>query len=188
MLKWLIRRRLAAFEKQFGYDASYMRHVLDTDLGAFMKFARAGEVARYRRDTPLDLWYAVKITGALTADCGPCTQLVVTMALQDGVPGATIAKLLAGDETAMTAPMRLGSCFARAVLARDSATSGQLREEIARRHGPRAVISLALALVGSQLFPTVKYALGYGHACSRIQVEDRTITPKHAAHHHCATA
>lgn len=179
MLKWLIRKRLTAFEKQFGYDASYMRHVLDRDLGAFLKFARAGDVARHRRDVPMDLWYAVKITGGLAADCGPCTQLVVTMALKEGVPGATIAKLLRGDENEMTEAMRLGSRFARAVLARDGATADPLREEIVRRHGERAVISLGLALVGSQLFPTLKYALGYGHACSRIQVEDRTITPKH---------
>lgn len=188
MLKWLIRKRLTAFENQFGYDLSYMRHVLEMDLGAFMKFARAAEVARHRRDAPMDLWYAVKITGALTADCGPCTQLVVTMALKEGVPGATIAKLLKGDEKVMTEPMRLGSRFARAVLARDSATADTLREEIRRRHGERAVISLGLVLAGSQLFPTLKYALGYGHACSRIQVEDRTITPKHVVEQRLATA
>ncbi len=178
MLKWIIRRRLAAFEKQFGYDASYMRHVLDTDLRAFLAFARAANVSRFRRDVPTDLHYAVAITGGLVADCGPCTQLVVTMALREGVPGATIAKLLRDDEH-MTDTMRLGSRFARAVLARDP-IADELRETIERRYGPRAVISLGLTLVASQLYPTFKYAIGYGHACQRIEVDGTSIVPGHA--------
>ena len=177
MMKWLIRKRLEAFEKEFGYDASYMKYVLDLDARAFMKFARATGVGHYRKHVPLDLYTAVSITGLVTADCGPCTQLAVTMALREGVPAATIAKLLRGDEQEMTEPTRLGVRFARAVLARDPAAD-ELREEIARRHGPRAVISLGLALVASQLYPTFKYAIGYGHACQRIEVEGRTITPK----------
>lgn len=176
-MKWLIRKRLAAFEKQFGYDASYMRHVLDTDFTAFMRFARASAMAGYRRDVPIDLYYAVKIVGALTADCGPCTQLVVTMALRDGVPGATIARIVRGDEQDMTEPTRLGARFARAVLARDPAAD-ELREEIVRLHGQRGLISLGLALVGSQLFPTFKYAIGYGHACQRVDIEGTSIVPK----------
>lgn len=176
-MKWLIRKRLAAFEKQFGYDASYMRHVLDTDFAAFMRFARASAMAGYRRDVPIDLYYAVKIVGALTADCGPCTQLVVTMALRDGVPGATIARIVRGDERDMTEPTRLGARFARAVLARDP-VADEFREEIVRRHGQRGLISLGLALVGSQLFPTFKYAIGYGHACQRVDIEGTSIVPK----------
>lgn len=177
MLKWFIRKRLAAYGKQFGYDVSYMNDLLDTDLGAFLRFARASEVAQFRKDVPLDLYYAVKITGGLVADCGPCTQLVVTMALRDGVPGALIAQLLRADDAEMTEAARLGARFARAVLARDPAAD-EPREEIVRRYGKRALATLGLALVGSQLFPTFKYAFGYGHACSRIEVEGRTITPK----------
>ena len=77
----------------------------------------------------------------------------------------------------MTEPVRLGGRFARAVLAR-SPEADALREEIERRHGPRAVITLGLALVASQLYPTFKYAIGYGHACQRIEIEGRTIVPK----------
>jgi hypothetical protein len=177
MLRWLIRKRLASFEKQFGYDVSYMRHVLDTDVGALLRFSRVAGISRYRRDVPIDLYYAVKIAGALHGDCGPCTQLVVTMALRDGLPGATIARIVRGELTEMTAPTRLGVRFARAVLARDPAADG-LRDEIERTHGPRAVVSLAFALTASQMFPTLKYALGYGHACQRIEVEGRSIPPR----------
>lgn len=177
MLKWFLHRKLAAFEKQFGYDASYMHHVLDTDFAAFTKFARATAVGRHRRDVPLDLYTAVGLTGIVAADCGPCAQLGVTMALREGVPAATITRILSGNEAEMTEPTRLGVRFARAVLARDAVTADELRAEIVRRHGERAVVSLGLTLVASQLYPTFKYALGYGHACSRIEVEGRTIRP-----------
>ena len=30
MLKWLIHRKLSAFEREHGYDASYMHAVVDT--------------------------------------------------------------------------------------------------------------------------------------------------------------
>jgi hypothetical protein len=177
MMKWFIRKRLAAFERKFGYDASYMRHVLDTDISAFMRFGRAASsLSGYRKDVPIDLHAAVGLTGTLVADCGPCTQLGVTMALQQGVPAATIAKIIRGDETEMTATTRLGARFARAVLAR-SAMADDLRAEIEQKYGPRAVISLGLTLVASQLYPTFKYAIGYGHACRRIEVGDQVITP-----------
>jgi hypothetical protein len=180
MMKWLIRKRLAAFERQFGYDTSYMKHVLDTDLGAFLRFARTSGVSSYREDAPLDVYYAVKITAVVAADCGPCAQLVVGMALADGLPAATIAKILQADESVMTDNVRLGVRFARAVLARDAAAD-ELREQIATRWGPRAVISLGFALVSSQIYPTLKYALGYGKACQRIVVEGTAIVPRHAA-------
>jgi hypothetical protein len=177
MLKWFVRKKLTKFENEFGYDASYMRHVLDTDFGGFMAFARVQGMSRHRKDAPIDIYYAVKITGGVIADCGPCTQLVVTMALREGVPAATIAKIVRGDESVMTEPTRLGVRFARAVLARDS-SADELREEIVKRYGQRALISLGFALVSSQMYPTLKYALGYGHACQRVTVEDQTIVPK----------
>ncbi len=48
MLKWLIRRKLTAFEREFEYDMSYARDVLDADLGAFLKLARGMGMTGYR--------------------------------------------------------------------------------------------------------------------------------------------
>jgi len=56
----------------------------------------------------------------------------------------------------------------------------ETRAEIERRWGKRAVISVAFALSASRFFPTLKYALGHGKACTRIVVGDAIITP-HAA-------
>jgi hypothetical protein len=38
MLKWLIRRQLAAFERNFDYEARYMYDILDADVRAAMAF------------------------------------------------------------------------------------------------------------------------------------------------------
>src|SRR5262245_24748484 len=38
MLTWLMKRRLDAFERDTGYDASYVREMLDADVKAMMTF------------------------------------------------------------------------------------------------------------------------------------------------------
>ena len=49
---------------------------------------------------------------------------------------------------------------------------------IAKTWGRRAVVSLAFAITASRLFPTLKYALGHGHACRKLDVEGETIVPR----------
>jgi hypothetical protein len=41
MLKWLMRRGLAAFERQWNYDASYMHEMIEPDPRAAWMFQRA---------------------------------------------------------------------------------------------------------------------------------------------------
>ena len=169
MLKWFLHRKLRQFERAEGYDASYMHEVLDTDVAAFLKFARATGVGTYRKDVPVDVYYAAGLTSSVLADCGPCTQLGVGFALRTGISPATVAAIIAGDLTAMPRDVALGARFARAVIARDVA-GDQDREEIVRRWGPRALLALAFAVMAGQLYPTLKYALGHGKACTRVVV------------------
>lgn len=187
MLKWLIRNRLNAFERRFGYDASYARELLATDTRAFLRFARVAGLSAYRRDVPADVYYAAKLTAIIAEDCGPCSQLVVAMALGDGVDPRTVAAVIEGNiegndaqnAAVLAEPARLGVRFARAVLAHDPAAD-ELREIIARRWGPRAVVSLAFAITASRLFPTLKYALGHGKACQRLEVGGELVVPRRA--------
>ena len=37
MLKWMIRRKLRAFEREHDYDASYMHEMVDTDVRASVR-------------------------------------------------------------------------------------------------------------------------------------------------------
>ena len=183
MLKWLIKNRLNAFEQKFGYDVSYARELLATDTRAFLRFARIAGLSSYRRDVPVDVYYAAKLTAVVAEDCGPCSQLVVAMALGDGVDPRTVAAVVGGAEEEidglLAEPARLGVRFARAVLAHDPAAD-ELREVITRRWGPRAVVSLAFAITASRLFPTLKYALGHGQACRRIEVAGELVVPRRA--------
>jgi hypothetical protein len=174
MLRWLIRGRLAAFEKRFDYDMSYARDILAADTSAFFALSKLMAMSNYRKDVPTDVAYAVKITGTLAEDCGPCTQLMVTMGLKDGVAGKTIAMILGGDTATMPAELALSVKFARASLAHDPAAD-DLRDDILKRWGPRALVSLAFGLTMARVYPTLKYALGHGKACQRIVVEGEPI-------------
>jgi len=169
MLKWLMRRRIGAFERDFGYDTSYMQDILDADTAALMALARTLPMTQYHKDVPAAAWHTARIAAALHEDCGPCTQLVVTMAERDGVDPAALRALLAGDERRMPEDVALSWRHARAVLAHDP-EAAPLREDIVRRWGPRALVSIAFAIAGGRLFPTLKYGLGHGIACARVTV------------------
>jgi len=123
MIKWLLRRRIDAFEKEYDYDASHLRYILNASVSAALKFGRVMGLTSYRKDVPLDAGFAAGLATTLAEDCGPCSQLVVTMAEREGVAPPTIKAVLAGDERAMTPEAALGYRFAQAVLRHDPAAS-----------------------------------------------------------------
>lgn len=180
MLRWLLRRQIAAFERRYEYDMSYAREVLAADPRALLALARLSGLSSYRRDVPADVYYAAKITSTLAEDCGPCTQLVVAMGLDAGVPAATLAAVVAGQFELLEEPVRLGVDFARAVLAHEPAADG-LRTDLGRRFGPRAVVSLGFAIAAARVYPTLKYALGHAARCQRVIVAGKPIAVRRAA-------
>jgi hypothetical protein len=169
MVKWLIRRRLAAFERETGYDAGYMYEILDADPKAVMAVGRMTAISTYRRGIPPAPYYAAKITAAIAGDCGPCTQLVVGMAERAGVDPDLIRKVIAGDLAALPDDVALTMRFARAVIDRDLEADA-LRERIHAKWGHTGVISLAYGMAAAQFYPMMKFALGHGSACVRLHV------------------
>lgn len=176
MLRWIARRQLAAFERAFGYDTSYMGDMLDASWTGFLRFTSVAKMAAHREDLPLDAWYAAKLTATVAEDCGPCTQLVVNMAEADGVSQSVLRGILEGDEGAMGSNAALAQRFTQATLTHDP-QADILLEQIVARWGERALVTLALAIAASRMFPTVKYAMGHGKACSRIRVGDIETRP-----------
>jgi hypothetical protein len=176
MLKWMIHRKLKAFEREHGYDASYMHELVDLDLGAFLKFARATNLGKYRKDVPQDAYFAAQLTSSMLADCGPCTQLGVGFALAAGVPAPVLASIVAGDESNMMPEIALAMRFARSVLTR-SPEADSCRQEIVGRWGSRALLTLSFAIISAQLYPGLKYALGHGKACTRVMVDGQAVLP-----------
>jgi hypothetical protein len=84
---------------------------------------------------------------------------------------AVVRGVLAGDEAAMGETAALAFRFARASLARDMEMADPLRDEIVRRWGDKALVAIGLSLMASRMYPTLKYALGHGKACSKVVVE-----------------
>ena len=169
MLKSILHNRLDAYEREYGYDVSYVREILDVDLGAFRRFYAFASLSSYTRDVPVDAQFAAKITGTLAEDCGPCTQLMVTMAERAGVAPDTLRAVVRGDVAALGPDARLAVLFSRAVMQRDP-EADVLRAQVRERWGRRGVITLGFALVAARGYPTLKYALGFGKTCSRVVV------------------
>src|SRR3954468_10448585 len=90
MLKWALQRAIYKFEREWTYDASYMRDIIDASPRAAWLFSRVTAMGQFRRDVPLDAWYAAGITAVRHEDCGPCTQLGISMAERAGVNPAVL--------------------------------------------------------------------------------------------------
>jgi hypothetical protein len=178
----LARRRMAAFERRFGYDMSYGHEMLSASARAFWRFSQVTALSSHREDVPLHAWYAAKLAGARSEDCGPCVQLVVDMALQEGVPDTLLRALLADDVGALDDDTALAWRYARAAASHASELSG-LVEAARQRFGPRGLVSLAFAVTFSRMYPMLKYALGHGQTCSRVCVGEHTVVSVPALQH-----
>jgi hypothetical protein len=169
MLRWLFRRAVGRFERQWKYDASYLREIVDVSPRAAWRFSSAVRLSSYRRDVPLEAWVAAGLTAVRSEDCGPCTQLGTSMAERQGVGPEILRAILQEDVSAMSEDAALAWRFTKAVLAHDAAAD-DYRAVILERWGPRALVSLAFAITAARIYPTVKYAMGHGKACTRIVV------------------
>ena len=174
MLKWLVGKQLAKFQKQWNYDTGYVREILnDAGLPAIMPL-QALQKLHYRRNVPLDVYYGAALTAGKEADCGPCLQLGVSMAEAEGVKPAVIRSILQRDYERLSKETLLGVEIALSTIARDG-SGDEAREEILRRWGRAGLVSLAYAIVGAQAYPTFKYAIGHGHACVRLRVGNENV-------------
>jgi hypothetical protein len=178
MIKWILHKAIAKFERNWGYDASYMHDMIDASPRAAWLFSRVTAMGQFRRDIPVDAWCAGGITAVRHEDCGPCTQLAVTMAERAGVSPAVLRAVLTDNEDAMPPDVALVWRFTRATLAHDAAADA-CRDAIVQRWGRRALVSVAFAITAARIYPTLKYALGHGKACMRVVVQGAPVVLDH---------
>ena len=169
MLKWFLRRQIAAFERTWNYNASYIREMIDADPRAMMVFGKVQGLSQYRKDVPLAAYCAAGLVAVMAEDCGPCTQLGIDMAQREGVDAAILRAIVARDYAAMPEEVALAVRFTEATL-RHAPEADDLREEVLRRWGKRGLISLAFSMLSARVYPTLKYALGHGRACTRLVI------------------
>ena len=178
MIKWMLHKALGRFEREWKYDGSYMRDIIDASPRVAWLFSRAAALGQFRRDIPVEPWFAAGITAIRHEDCGPCTQLGVTMAERAGVSPAVLRAVLTDNPDAMPPDVALVWNFTQATLAHDAAAD-EYRQAIVQRWGQLALISLAFAITAARIYPTVKYALGHGKACMRIVVAGTPVPLDH---------
>jgi hypothetical protein len=180
MLKAFLAAQIAKLERTWGYDASYMHHMLRASPASVLKFSFVSRLVD-RKAAPAEALAAAGIVGTLVEDCGPCTQISVDMAAASGARPEVLRAVLSGDEEQMGPDASLAWRFARASLARDMETADPLREEIVRRWGDQGLVAISLSLTTARMYPTLKYALGYGKACSRVVVLGQPAPLAHLA-------
>jgi hypothetical protein len=160
--------------RRYGYDTRYLELMLKASPSAFFKFAALNMAANHREVVPVEASFAAKISGAMAEDCGPCTQLVVDMALEAGMASDQIEAVLCGNTGAMNEATVLAFCFADA-LVRRSANDDECRDAVRAQWGDKGVVDLTMALQMSRMFPMVKTALGYAKECRRVRVNGHDV-------------
>lgn len=174
MRNWIARRSLRTFAKRYGHDVSYLEMLLDQSPAGFFKFAPLMKAAAHREAVPVEASFAAKIVGALAEDCGPCTQLVVDMALEAGMPKDQIEAVLRRDPRAMNEATTLGFRFADAVVRRLT-DDEEFRDAVKAQWGQKGVIDLTMALQLGRVFPMVKAGLGCARECRRVTVSGHHV-------------
>ncbi|MDN3637485.1 hypothetical protein QWY82_01570 [Simiduia curdlanivorans] len=176
MIRYLFNQSLLSFKNRYDYDISYMQDILQHDLSAFLKFIGLQMMSNHSAGLAAEPIFAARLQAILWDDCGPCTQLIVNLALEAKVESHIVRAIVAGDLDTLPEPTALVVRFTRLVLAHDPEADG-LREQIIHRWGRKGLIAIGYAISSSRVYPALKYTLGYGNACSCIQVQETQIVP-----------
>lgn len=166
MLGWLYHRMLRGMEKRYGYDATYLHEVVDIAPAAARRFMKMQMAGKWQGDLPRDAFHAASIGGALHEDCGPCVQITTDMALEAGMPPATISALISGGGEG---DAKLAFDYARALLAGDEDVD-TIREQVKARFGDKGLIALSLTAMTARNFPVLKRAMGHARECRRVKI------------------
>lgn len=177
MIRYVCNRMLLAMQRRYDYDVSYLQEILQADLRAFLKFMAFQTMASHRGNLPVEALFAAKLRAIIWDDCGPCTQLVVNMALEAEVEPDLVRAIVDRDLASLPAEIGLVVQFTEFALAHDP-RADELREKIIALWGNQGLITLGYSISSSRVYPALKYALGHGQACSRVQVNDYSLAPK----------
>lgn len=159
------RNAIRGFGQHYDYDVTYLEELMDDSPGAFQAFEAAMGMGRFQKTAPDELLMIAKIAAMREQDCGPCTLLGVKMAREKGLPEALIRGALHGK--GLTADQRDVYDYARGVAANEE-LDPELLPRLQARWGREVVAELALNIVSTRLYPTMKRALGHAQSCALI--------------------
>lgn len=178
MIRHLLKQGFRRFGARYNYDPSYMLQVADSSARAGLGLSVLPIYAQYSGPKAArDVWAGAMIASTRDGDCGPCVQLVVDMAVEQGVPADQIVLCLQGKPVA-AGDVGLGFRFSQAAIS-DSPDLDGLRDEIEQRFGASAVTAASFAASSGRIYPVLKRGLGYGQLCSRVTLAHETIEVGH---------
>ena len=173
MFRFIMRRVSAVMRKRYDYDGSYMEEVAAVSNGGALRLMLLPLFSQYRGTAPIDLAAGAAVASTREGDCGPCLQLAVDMALEEGATADDLRRALDGDP-AGAGEVGLGYLFASAAIA-DREDLPALREKIVARYGEAAVVALSIAAATGRTWPVIKRGLGHGQVCRRVTVGDVAV-------------
>jgi len=160
------RKILRDFGAHYDYDTSYLEELLDASAVAFKAFEAAMPMARVRKAAPVDLVMIAKLAAMNAQDCGPCTLLTVKMAREAGLEEAVIRAALKGG-TGLEGNRRDVHDYAVGVALNQELPS-DLLPRLRERLGNEVIAELAVNIIATKLYPTLKRALGHSQSCALI--------------------
>ncbi|SEB05715.1 hypothetical protein [Marinobacterium iners] len=176
MIKYIFKKMLLSMKTRYDYDVRYMQDILKTSLGAFLKLMGFQTMSSHSGNLPPEPLYAARLRAIIWDDCGPCTQLVVNMALEEKVDPEIVRAIIDRNMDELPEEIALVVRFTEFVLAHNP-EADDLREQILELWGQEGLITLAYCISSYRVYPALKYALGYGKACSRIKVNEDSLAP-----------
>ncbi len=160
------RETIRQFGRHYDYDASYLEELMDASAAAFQAFEAAMPMARVRKAAPVDLMMIAKLAAMRAQDCGPCTLLTVKIAREAGVAEEAIRSVLRGGE-GLPPMQRDVHDYARALALNEDMEAGLL-PRLVQNCGRETLAELAVNIIATKLYPTLKRALGHQQSCSLI--------------------
>lgn len=151
-------------ERRLGAGLDYVRRIAETNLGLLVRYNRIFGFLDPNRHTSTLAYHAVRIRGALAADCGTCVQIEINLASNADVDEAAIDSLLAGRYDELPDDVAAAARLADTVVGQ----RGDLpdaREAVRVAWGEAGLIELVFAMNGAALLPGIKRGMGYATAC-----------------------
>lgn len=172
-MKILVRLVQRAAERRLRVSAEYLGHFGEATFSGFLKFLAFLPAAGHRRRAPRDLIHAARLVATRHEDCGPCVQIAVYAALDDGVEPGLLRAILEGEEERVPARVARVVRWTRGVVAADG-SDAKPREELERELESTVMSELALAIATARVFPTLKRGLGFARACRLAAIENES--------------
>lgn len=158
------RDNLLHFGRHFDYDVGYLLELASASPEAFRAFEAAMPMTRVQKAATVEDVQIAKIAAMRAQDCGPCTALSLKIAREAGVSESVIQGALRGGK-GLTGEQRDLHDYARAVALDEEMDTGLL-PRLKARLGEAALAEIAVNIVGTRIYPTLKRALGHARSCA----------------------